>query len=339
MSGCRATTQCRTNLRYTNLLGEQRLNQSAPSVYSSVWIGKKTCGRGLQLEASLFLIHPSFSHHPIIYHPSIIHLSSVHCSSIHHPSTLHFFWINHVSFLVGDNIIELDRDASSSPGSRRWTTSRPCLPCCSNLDDCFHPGLPSGLRSQSPRIHTAPPSPMRPHRVLEEDSLDELRTSVQLAASSMESSTKDIRLLGEKMAAATERMTETVQDNSQALVLLTEVVDRLQKLLVATRTESGSLKPPDADAYVPQQPRCSCTSSFSSTSSLEAPSTSQAAARLSGLGPGSARASLQQKEQEHADANASRHLLTNGVQNQPEEPKAAKGGCQNQRKKKRKKAT
>lgn len=74
-----------------------------------------------------------------------------------------------------------------------------------------------------------------PMELAKQESLDELRSTVQLAAKSMESSTKDIKLLWEKMAAASERMSESVQENAQALTLLAQVVERLQTLLATTR--------------------------------------------------------------------------------------------------------
>lgn len=226
--------------------------------------------------------------------------------------------------------------------------SPPCLtaPYYSNVDDYFHPGLPHRLRSQSPRIRTAPPSPMRPRRVVDvppvelakQESLDELRTTVQLAASSMESSTKDIKLLGEKMAAATERMTDTVQDNSQALVLLTQVVDQLQILISATRTEINLPKPAATERdgtpkktreqrpSLKHQARCfspsllSSTSSSSSSSSLDAPSTSQGTSCLSVSCRGSPRTTtktkkspLPQEKHVHTQLQASNHRLTNGL--------------------------
>lgn len=255
--------------------------------------------------------------------------------------------------------------------------SPPCLtvPYCSNANDYLQPVLPPRLQSQSPRIRTAPPSPMRPRRVMEippvelakQESLDELRMTVHLAACSMENSTKDIKLLGEKMAAATERMTETVQGNSQALVLLTQVVDRLQTLLAATRTEINTPTPVVAEQDgTPQkshktggqrpslthQSRCSfpsllsfTSSSSSLSSSMDAPSTSQGTSCLSVSCRGSPRATLKtintpSPHKKHTDLQASEHPLTNGLLDEPKETsKAVKGGHTNQRKKKRKKAT
>lgn len=206
---------------------------------------------------------------------------------------------------------------------------------------------------------------MRPRRLMEippvelakQESLDELRTTVQLAASSMENSTKDIKLLGEKMAAATERMSETVQDNSQALFLLTQVVDRLQTLIVAARPEISPTpevaeqdgtprKSPKTRPSLKHQSRCSFPSLPSSSSSsssfssfMEAPSTS----RLSVSCRGSPQTPLRSRtsplpQKKPADLQAVKHPLTNGLDEPKETHKAVKGGRSNQRKRRRKKA-
>lgn len=257
--------------------------------------------------------------------------------------------------------------------------SPPCLtvPYYSNIDDYLQSGLPPRLRS--PRVRTAPPSPMRPHRVLDlppvppvelakQESLDELRMTVQLAASSMESSTKDIKLLGEKMAAATERMSDTVQDNSQALVVLTQVVDRLQLLLATTRTEINlpnpavneqdgtpkkTAKSREQRPSLTHQSRCSfpslpsSSSSSSLSNSLDAPSTSLGTGCLSVSCHGSPRATrktknapLPQKKHVHAELHAPKNRLTNGLPNKPKETSyTVKGDRSNKRKKRRKKVT
>lgn len=295
-------------------------------------------------------------------------------------------WIDNVCFFVGDNIIEEldsgDEDESADapsplPTARRWTMSPPCLSYYSNVDDYLQPGLPPTLRSQRPRVRTAPSSPMRPRRVVDfpptapvalakQESLDELRSTVQLAASSMENSTKDIKLLGEKMAAATERMSETVQDNSQALVLLTQVVDRLQTLLAATRPEINSPGPAAAERggspekrqtprsrgrrpSLTHQSRCSLPSLLSSTSSsssfsssLDAPSATRGTSCLSVSCGGSPRTTLKTK---NAPSPRKVHVraevqASNGLLDEPEEAsRAVKGRRSKQRKKRRKKAT
>lgn len=251
-----------------------------------------------------------------------------------------------VCFVFGDDVTE-EPDSGNEAGaslcstSQRWSSSPPCLtgPYCSNTAAYLHPRLPARL--QSPRIRTAPPSPMRPRRVLDipplelakQESLDELRTTVRLAACSMESSTKDIRLLGEKLAAATERVTETVQDNSQALVLLTRVVDRLQTLL-STRTEDTASPPVRSVNTGGQHPplthqsRCSLTSSCSSLStSMDAPSTSQGTSCLSASCRGTSGAPSPRGKR----SDQPERPLTNGLL------EASKGGHTNQRRKRRKK--
>lgn len=294
-----------------------------------------------------------------------------------HPSFItaacDFSWINCVCFIVGDDVTEEpdsgnDNEAEESvrAPSPRWSTSPPYLavPYCSNAANYLQPGLPPRLRS--PRVRTAPPSPMRPRRVLEippgelakQESVDELRTTVRLAACSMESSTKDIKLLGEKMAAATERMTETVQDNSQALVLLTRVVDRLQSLLAATRTEVNTSTPAGTEQDRPpvkslktggqhpplmHQSRCSfpslpsfTSSSSSLSSSMDAPSTSQGTSCLSASCRGTSDAPPPHGKR--TDQQAAERPLTNGLLDETKETsKAVKGGHTNQRKKRRKK--
>ncbi|XP_072539656.1 uncharacterized protein [Salminus brasiliensis] len=103
---------------------------------------------------------------------------------------------------------------------------------------------------------TAPPSPMHLHRLVEamenppvelakQESLDELRSTVQQAASRMERSSQDVQVLGQRMADATERMSESVQENAHALALLAQVVEKLQGLVTAS---SAASVPPAATA-------------------------------------------------------------------------------------------
>lgn len=174
---------------------------------------------------------------------------------------------------------------------------------------------------------------MCPRRLLDEnpvelakqESLDELRMSVRLAASSMDSSTKDIRVLGTKMAAATELMTETVQ----SLVLLTQGVDRLQTLLTASKTEINTLKPSEQSAT--RQSRCpsSCsTNDFQDT-------TSQIDHHLSVSPHGSMKTKttpLHQKKP--TELEVSKCPLTNGVL---DELNPRKGSDQLKKKRRRKK--
>ncbi|XP_053701883.1 uncharacterized protein mpp4b isoform X3 [Synchiropus splendidus] len=238
-----------------------------------------------------------------------------------------------------DESIASSRPSPSRP--RRWSPSVP-VPYYSNVDEYFQPGFSAKVRSQVSR--TAPPSPMRTRHILQvppvelakQESLDELRSTVQLAASSMESSTKDIKLLGEKMAAATERMSETVQDNSQALILLSQVVERLQTVLASSRSDSpGSAGEQDGTPKIqrrlqhPASPPSSTSSSLSSC--LDAPSTSQGTSCVSCHGSPQTPTRWKTLTSPQRSSEASKPL-TNGVNYSP----TAKGSRSNQRKKKKK---
>eukprot|EP00063_Salmo_salar_P030626 XP_014005461.1 PREDICTED: uncharacterized protein DDB_G0271670-like [Salmo salar] len=173
------------------------------------------------------------------------------------------------SVLIDNVIEELDSDEDRgsantlsplphhAPPLQSWTLTPPCMAAYHlSMGDHHPPGTPPRFRSYSvsPRVRTAPPSPMQHRRVDETPlnppveltkqlSLDELRSTVQQAASSMERSTNDVRLLGQKMAAATERMSESVQENAQALTLLAQVVSRLQTLIAASRAVADTPEP------------------------------------------------------------------------------------------------
>lgn len=253
---------------------------------------------------------------------------------------------------------EAGESPSSPPTARRWTLSPPCLtvPYYTNADHYLHPGLPPRLRGQTPRIRTAPPSPLCPRRLVniprvpppvelaKQESLDELRTTVQLAACSMESSTKDIKMLGEKMAAATDRMSETVQDNSQALVLLSQVVDRLQTLLVPPQDSPKKMRAQHPSlthqSRFPSLPSSSSSSS-SLSSFLEAPSASQGTSGLSVSCSGSPRTALkstQSPQKKKKLQQASKQPLTNGLQEEDKRtPPTVRRS--HQRKRRRRKAT
>lgn len=64
-----------------------------------------------------------------------------------------------------------------------------------------------------------------------QDSVNKLRSTVLLASSSMETSLRKIFLLGQKMAAASERLWDTKQDSRHVILLLTWVLERLQAVL------------------------------------------------------------------------------------------------------------
>lgn len=71
-----------------------------------------------------------------------------------------------------------------------------------------------------------------------QESLDELRSTVQQAATCMERSSQDVQVLGQRMAAATELMSESVQENAQAVAMLAQVVEKLQGLVAARKSAS-----------------------------------------------------------------------------------------------------
>ncbi len=84
------------------------------------------------------------------------------------------------------------------------------------------------------------------------NSMEELRSTVQTVASSIEHGTQDVRHLGQKMVAATEMITDRVEENAQALNLLAEVVDKLQGLIVASK--HPKLSPPRRSKQYPPPP-------------------------------------------------------------------------------------
>ncbi|KAM9709449.1 uncharacterized protein ACNS7B_023753 isoform 2-T2 [Menidia menidia] len=67
------------------------------------------------------------------------------------------------------------------------------------------------------------------------DGMEELRSTVRSAASSIEHSSRDVVQLGQKMAAATEAIAGSVEENAQALSLLAQVVDKLQGIIAAQK--------------------------------------------------------------------------------------------------------
>ncbi|XP_044071771.1 uncharacterized protein LOC122885134 isoform X2 [Siniperca chuatsi] len=91
-------------------------------------------------------------------------------------------------------------------------------------------------QQQKLRQHPQPPE------FTKQCSVEELRSTVQTVASSIEHGTQDIRHLGQKMTAATDMITDSVEENAQALNLLAEVVDKLQGLIVASK--HPELSPP-----------------------------------------------------------------------------------------------
>lgn len=133
----------------------------------------------------------------------------------------------------------------------------------------------------SSQNHPAQTVRQHPPELTKQVSVEELRSSVQTVASSIENGTHDVRHLGQKMVAATEMITDSVEENIQALNLLAEVVDKLQGLIVANKhpessTPHGSKQhtPPPKVLHKPPTPyprhlsssSSSCSSSSSTTS-------------------------------------------------------------------------
>lgn len=75
----------------------------------------------------------------------------------------------------------------------------------------------------------------QPSEVPRQRSMEELRSTVQAVTSTIEHHTQDVHHLGQKMVAATEMITESMEENAQALNLLVEVVDKLQGLIVVNK--------------------------------------------------------------------------------------------------------
>lgn len=152
-----------------------------------------------------------------------------------------------------DNLIEdLDSGEESDVGNSVPHTFSQPSPWISSSSCCYHP--PPEPSRTTPHAQTAPPSPMHCHRVREtitcshtrkrrkekEEGLTELQSTLQQATSCMERSSENVHLLGERMAAATERISESVQENSQALTILTHVIEKLQELVSTSNTTSVS---------------------------------------------------------------------------------------------------
>ena len=112
---------------------------------------------------------------------------------------------------------------------------------------------------QQPKHHQPPPPP----ELNKQCSMEELRSTVQTVASSIEHSSQDVLHLGQKMVAATEMITDSVEENAQALNLLAEVVDKLQGIIAAQKhleasppcrlkQRSGPTPPPRVSSLSPK---------------------------------------------------------------------------------------
>lgn len=147
-----------------------------------------------------------------------------------------------LSFSEGNLIEDLNSGEESDVGNSLPHTFSTPAPWVSSSSCCYRPP-PVTCR-------TAPPSPMHCHelretiacsqRRLETGSLDELRSTLRQAASCMERSSENVHLLSERMTTATERISESVQENTHALAMLSHVVEKLQELVSSSNPTSVS---------------------------------------------------------------------------------------------------
>lgn len=117
-------------------------------------------------------------------------------------------------------------------------------------------------------------------------SLDELRSTVHTVASSMDQSTSDARDLRQKMAEVTEKMTDNVEENAQALSLLVEVVDKLQGLIIASKSPEVTSRPQHVSKMasgpnLPGQPVASAKQSFRNAPCVSSSSSSSSSLNCS----------------------------------------------------------
>ncbi|XP_063353129.1 uncharacterized protein LOC134644232 isoform X2 [Pelmatolapia mariae] len=94
----------------------------------------------------------------------------------------------------------------------------------------------------------------QPAELNKQCSVEELRSTVQMVASSIEHNSQDVRQLGERMVAASEMITDSVEENAQALNLLAEVVDKLQGLIVTKNHLESSPPQRKTQQYPPSPP-------------------------------------------------------------------------------------
>lgn len=95
-------------------------------------------------------------------------------------------------------------------------------------------------RRQNPLVQTLHQRPLPPE-LTKQCRVEELRSTVQTAASSTERGTWDVHHLSQKMVPAA-MITDNAEENGQALSLLTAVVHKLQGIIVAGK--SPELPPP-----------------------------------------------------------------------------------------------
>lgn len=151
-----------------------------------------------------------------------------------------------------------------TPGRQNWCQT-------GSLNKCLEEPLnrPLMIHSSTASRHNGSQNPLaqslrqhpQPPELTKQCSVEELRSTVQTVASSIEHGTLDVRHLGQKMVAATEMITDSVEENAQALNLLAEVVDKLQGLIVASKhPESSPPRGLKQHAPPPPPPRVSSVS-------------------------------------------------------------------------------
>ncbi|KAI4874070.1 hypothetical protein NFI96_018474 [Prochilodus magdalenae] len=133
----------------------------------------------------------------------------------------------------------------------KWTCTQTTSSTSAHSPQSSCMGFSSRVSSQP---HTAPASPLlRTHRSFQspcshfhtlehtkQHSLDEFKSTMNSMASSLEHSSRGVSHLRCRMVAATKRMTDSVEENTQALSLLVEVVDKLQGLIIASKSPNLS---------------------------------------------------------------------------------------------------
>ncbi|KAJ8410133.1 hypothetical protein AAFF_G00211740 [Aldrovandia affinis] len=276
------------------------------------------------------------------------------------------------SVLFGNMIEEADsgEDAEnrcplSPPPPRRklpyqpYTVGTPYFPACySTVGRSRGARVPMDPPGYGRHAHTAPSSPMQHRRAVgahstrsgrhpltKQESLDELRSTVHTAASTMERSSDDVRALGQKMVAATEMMSESVQENAQALGLLMEVVDKLRGLIVTGRSPAPLRAAPRGSPCTPPACHARFLSSSSSSSSgsfcvyRDSPALSpgRSSQPYSGFtSPKGRPKNMASPSSPHRHANA-RPPLSNGLLSPRPAPDHSKMGCLFGKKEKKKK--
>ncbi|XP_058888119.1 uncharacterized protein LOC131738178 [Acipenser ruthenus] len=117
----------------------------------------------------------------------------------------------------------------------------------------FQNTVPTELPYISRRPQTVPSRPLlyskrdtkllgthRTQALSDQESLEELRSTMKSVASTVDKTSRDVQLLGEMVVAATELMSETMQENTQTLNLLMNVLERIQGLLLSPKSPQSA---------------------------------------------------------------------------------------------------